>query len=125
LKNSKEIILDSGKKVEIKKLPLKKYAELLQAIQELPKHIGDLDKLTPTQILEKLPFLIGVAYPDIVQVTIIATDLPKEEVEELGLDELTDLFGAFFEVNNYSKVIDNLKKMFARPTAPAQIQKTS
>ena len=124
MKKSIEVKLDD-KKIEVKKLPLRKYAELLGAIQELPKHVGAIGGLTPEQVIEKLPFLVTVAYPDIVSIVQVATDLPKEEIEELGLDELTDIAVAFFEINNYAKVFENIKKISARSTTAQPHQTNS
>jgi hypothetical protein len=114
MKKTIEVKLDS-RIIIVKKLPLGKYAELLKSIQELPKHIPQLSGKTTDEILKELPFLISVALPDIISIFVIATDLKKEEAEDLGLDEAVKLALAIIEVNNYKEVFENLKKALARP----------
>lgn len=109
-----EIQLDS-KKLVVKKLPLGRYAELLRAVKELPKHIQGLDNLENSAIVSKLPNIIADAFPDFVNLITIATDLTKEEVEEMGLDEATKVVLAVIEVNQYREVYENIKKAMARP----------
>lgn len=109
-----EVKLDE-KTVIVKKLPLGKYAELLAAVKELPKHIQGLDTLDNPTIVAKLPQIIAGAFPDFVNIITIATDLKKEEVEELGLDEATNIVLGIIEVNRYREVYENIKKALARP----------
>jgi hypothetical protein len=113
-----EVKLDE-RKVEISKLPIGKYAELLKAIKELPKHIKGLDQKNNEAIFEMLPSLIGESLPDFIDMLTIATPLKKEEIEVLGLDEVTRLILAVIEVNNFKEVYGNIKKALARPEAVA------
>lgn len=105
-----------NKEVTIKKLPLGKYAELLGALDELPKHLGSFDSLSTDALMAQLPKLIAVALPDVIKVVSIATDLTPDEVAELGLDEVVKIVVALIEVNNYKEVIDTIKKLTAQPT---------
>ena len=106
--------LDSGN-VEIAKLPIGKYAELLKAVKELPKHIKGLEKKTNDEIFAMLPALISEALPDFIDILTIATPLKKEQIEEMGLDEITRIVVTVIEVNNFREVYDNIKKVTARP----------
>ncbi len=117
-----EVKLDE-KTVIVKKLPLGKYAELLAAVKELPKHIQGLETLDNPTIVAKLPQIIAGAFPDFVNIITIATDLKKEEVEELGLDEATNIVLGIIEVNKYREVYDNIKKALARPDAKPELKK--
>lgn len=101
--------------IEIARLPLGKYADLLKALKELPKRIPSLANKSNDTILQELPILIGEAFPDFINILTIASPLKKEEVEALGLDEVTRIILAIVEVNNYAEVYENLKKAFARP----------
>lgn len=109
-----EIKLDS-KTITVKKLPIGKYAELLGAVKNLPAHIQNLGNLENATIVAKLPELIAGATPDFIDIVTIATELKKEEVEELGLDEFVKVVLAIVEVNNYREVYENIKKALARP----------
>jgi hypothetical protein len=110
-----QIKLDSGKEVAVKKLPLGKYAELLGALDELPKHLNGFDTKSTDDLVAQLPKLIAVALPDVIKVVSIATDLTAEQVAELGLDEVVKIIVALIEVNNYAEVIETIKKLTARP----------
>lgn len=104
-----------GLEVEVKKLPLGKYAELLGALDELPKHLSGFDTKSTDALMAELPKLIAVALPDVIKIISIATDLTPEQVAELGLDDVVKIITALIEVNNYREVFENIKKLTARP----------
>lgn len=114
MKKTVKVKLDDGKTLEVSKLPLGKYAELLDAIEELPKSISGLDSLDNDTILAQLPKLIAKSLPDFIKIIHIATGMSEEEVEQLGLDEVIDILKAIAEVNNYSKVLDTVKKAWSQ-----------
>ena len=107
------------REIEIKKLPIGRYAELLKSIKELPKHLVGLDKLDKETVLEKIPELLGVATPDLVNIIAIATEIEPEVVLTYGLREITDLLVAIIEVNEYGEVYEKIKKAMAQYGAPA------
>lgn len=109
-----KIQTDSGV-VEVSKLPLGRYAELLKAIKELPKHIAGFQGKTNDQIFDNLPLIIADALPDVIGILEIATPLKKEEIEKMGLDEVTRVVVGIIEVNNYKDVYEQIKKVTARP----------
>lgn len=114
MKKTIEIKLEN-KTVIVEKLALGRYAEVLKKIQELPKHIPGLSGKKGNEIMQQLPYLMGVAYPDIRNILTIGTNLTADEIDELGLDEATKIVIAFYEVNNYSEVFESIKKAMARP----------
>ena len=103
--------------VAIKKLPLGKYVELIKAIKQLPKRIPELSGLSFDEVLNKLPSLIEDAYPDFIEILMIATPLTKEDLESdwFGLSEAVDAILAVVEVNNYREIFEKIKKATARP----------
>lgn len=117
------VILDE-KPLVIKRLPLGKYVELLKSIKELPKHFGELNNKSNEEILKNLPTLISQCMPDIIALVHVSTGIDSEYIEkEMGIDELIDVVGAIFEVNNYAKVYEKIKKAIAHPQP--QIKNTS
>lgn len=110
-----QIVKLDEKDIEIAKLPIGKYAELLKAIKELPKHVKGLENMGNDQILAMLPTIISEGLPDFIEILTIATPLKKEEIEAMGLDEVTRVVLAIVEVNNFREVFDNVKKAMARP----------
>lgn len=121
MKKSIKVELDD-KTIEVTKLPLGKYAEFLGAIKELPKHLEGVENQSVDQILQKLPLILSESLPDAVRLICIITDLKKEEVEALGLDEVSRIVVAFIEVNNYREVYDNVKKALAQPAKQQQLK---
>lgn len=105
----------NGKDVVVKKLALKKYAELLAAFEELPKHLNLIQGKSQDEVLVNLPKLLSTCYPDIVRVIRISTDLTEEEIDAMGLDDFVNLITVSLRVNNYSQIYENIKKMTARP----------
>lgn len=101
--------------VEIKKLAIGKYAELLKALKEIPKKVTGLSGVSNDQILELLPSLIGDSLPEVINVLTIATPLTAEELNEMGLDEIVSIALAVYEVNNYRNIYDQIKKATAQP----------
>jgi len=106
---TKQITIN-GKPLTISELPLKKYVQVLKRLDNIPKALSKLEGLENDKLLELIPNLITEAYPDLVLIVSIATDLPKEDDEELGLNDFTDIIVSLIEVNNYQEVFKKLKK---------------
>lgn len=115
----KTIKLDD-RELTIEKLPIGRYAELLKSLQELPRKFANFEQTPQTQLIEIIPKLVGEALPDVLRIIEIATPLESEEVEKLGLAEVVDILVAIFEVNNYAKVFETIKKVQARPVAKSK-----
>jgi hypothetical protein len=113
----KTIKLENGKVVTVTKLPLKKYVELLKGLQELPKHLSGMEGLTNQELFAKLPDIIADALPDVVRILSIASDLKEDEINELPLDEVIEVFMSIIEENKFAQVYDRLKKATAQPAA--------
>jgi len=103
-----------GRTLEVKKLPLKKYAELLKQLKKLPQHLSNLEGVSNEEIFSMLPEIIADALPDFIGVIEVATELKADEIEELGMDEVVDVILAVFEVNKYAKIYNKLKKTMAQ-----------
>lgn len=110
------IVLEDDRKVVVSKLPLKKYVDVFNAIGKLPEQLDQIAGKSNQEIFTELPSLIATFLPEVARILSVATGLKEEEIMELGLDEATELFVAVIEVNNISKVTDNIKKLTARQT---------
>lgn len=121
MNKTKTVQLD-GKTVTVKKLPLGKYAQLLEAVETLPKSVGGLDGLSNDDIFAQLPKIIAKSLPEIIKIISIASDLPEDEVAGMGLDEVIRMLKAIGEVNNYGEVLDTIKKALANQKLPAKAQ---
>lgn len=102
------------KEIEVEKLPLGKYADLLKALKRFPQKAQGLSTLDNNAIIQMLPELIGDALPDFIAMLEIATPLTKEEIEKLDFYETTQLTLAVFEVNKYKEAYELIKKSLAR-----------
>lgn len=118
--NTKELTFSNGETLSVKKLPLRKYAELLNALDKLPMQLEKLDQSKNEEVLMVLPKVIAGCLDEVISIISIATDLKKEKVEELALDEVVNILLAVVEVNRYSEVYENVKKLFARPVTPTK-----
>ena len=105
-----------GYSIDVEKLPLGKYADLLAAVQELPKHISGIGQISNEQFLLLLPKIISNCYPDIVRIFTVATPLAQEQIENLSLDEAVDVVLAIIEVNKYKAIAGKIKKVLGQTT---------
>lgn len=111
--------------LEVKKLPLGKYADLLKALQKLPAQLNLLSGANQDELIAKIPLVIGESLPDFFGVFKVATDITDQELEEIGLSEAVDIFIAIMEVNQFQEVYQKIKKAVARFQKPEiQGQKT-
>lgn len=104
----------AGQDWPVKKMPLGKYAGVLQALQQLPKQLEGIDSFSVEEIIVRLPNMVADSLPELLRVVSIASGVPEAILESAGLDELTDIVIAIFDVNDVEKVVDNIKKIMAR-----------
>lgn len=102
------------KTIEVSKLPLGKYAELLRALDELPKNLAGIDKIDNDEIVSRIPNIIANALPEFIKIVSIATPLKEDEIVELGLDEVVDVVLAIIEANNYKDIFAKIKNLTAQ-----------
>ena len=106
------------RKVEISKLPIGKYAELMRALQKLPGKLKGVNTTDNSAFFAQLPTIIADNIPEVVDILSIATPLTKADIEGLGLHEVVKIAVAVIEVNQYKDVFDQIKKVTARPEVP-------
>ena len=108
----------------IKKMPLGRYAELFEALNDLPPEITskivDIDKLDINSFVGILPLLLSKSFPNIIKVLSIATGIEVEILKEkCDLEEAIKLVEGIFKVNNYLSVKNALVAAFAKPNMTA------
>mgnify|MGYP003971268447 CR=1 FL=1 len=109
-----------NKTIEVNKLPLGKYAELLKALDELPKKISSLDGLENEEILTKLPIIIADSLPEFIKIICIASPLTEDEVNSISLDEAVDVVLGIIKVNNYQGIFDKIKNLTAQKSVKVE-----
>jgi hypothetical protein len=120
LPNTK-IVQIGEEQIEIKKLPLGKYAELMLALQNVPSSIMSdlqgLDTNDEDKMLQTMFGIFGKAWGQILEILAIGSGLDKDRIEndpDIGLDGGIELFLAIYEVNNLDKVIKQVKNVINR-----------
>lgn len=111
----------ADKKVTINKLPLKKLAETINDLSNLPDELKqtviNLDTLSNEEALAKAPMLIATALPHMAGVVAKASnsdDITEDFLlNECGLDDAIELVEAWIELNNIKGILDRVKKMQA------------
>lgn len=112
----------------VKKLPLGRVINLLNAVQELPKEIANIDKMDESEILQNISTLIAMAIPKFVDVVVEAIDDEKITadtiLEEFGLDNIINTIYLILVVNNVLGIMQTIKKMQAltRPPQAPQLK---
>jgi hypothetical protein len=104
----------NGESFVIRKLALGKYAAILKAMKALPQKINEFGATSNDKIIASLPAMMSDSFPELLEILSIATDIPTEKLEnEFGLDDITVVIKAIFEVNNFAVVKKNLGSLWA------------
>lgn len=107
--------------VVLTKLSIRKMAEVLNGITNLPDELKNsivtLDTLSNDQALAQFPTIIATALPHIAGMVAKACD-SKDITEdflldECGFDDVVELVEAWLELNNIAGILDRVKKMQA------------
>jgi len=129
--------------VAVKKLPLGRAVELSHVIESIPARLQEIkdnpkvqeflkdfdpDKMDPTEfgtiLVEFLPLLTNIALDLVIELLAVGTGLEEDLLEQIGLDEATELLVAIFEVNNIKAIWGNFQKLQAmfRQAKPEQVE---
>jgi len=112
-------IIINGKEVIIKKLVLGKYALIMKALKKLPEKLGSFGEISNEKIITALPSMIADSLPEIIEILSIATDVPAKELEDTyGLDDVTEVIKAIFEINNFEIVKKNMENLWKTAKTP-------
>lgn len=126
--NSKTLTVKTeGGDVVVRKLALGDYAALLRAMNRLPSEIGkfvqanDAESLKNNETLFKhLPAIIADAIPEFAEVLAVASDKDAKFYLDGDLADALEVFGAALQLNDYSRILNTLKKMTARKAPEAK-----
>ncbi|WP_033829094.1 hypothetical protein [Bacillus andreraoultii] len=112
------VVYIGDEKVEIKKLPLGKYAELMLALKNIPsdviKDLESIDAENEDMAIQAVFGLFGKAWGQVLDILSIGSGIDRERLEndpEIGLDVGVELFLAIYEVNNLESVVKNVKNL--------------
>lgn len=121
LPKSKIVVIGDNEKIEIKKLPLGKYAQLMLALKNMPTSVmSELQAIDTTDndaTIQTLFGLFGQAWGQILEIISIGSGIDADRLENdeaIGLDGGVELLLAIYEVNNLDKVIAQVKNAINR-----------
>lgn len=115
--------------VKIRKMPLSDYAELLKALDNLPKslisYFKDIDnkqlsKMTNMDYVALLPSILSTSWNDLIAVVAVPTDKDAEFIAKLDFADAVDVVAGILELNNLPRIMAAVKKMLALELNPAQ-----
>lgn len=120
---SQVITLSDNKQLEIRKLPLRKYGELMLALQGVFKELmNEFDGVDTDQIVERLPMLISNHLPEaagLVEVGTFGQVSANELLDERGLDDAILIVTTIVMVNDVANIAAQIKKAMAAFKKPA------
>lgn len=113
--------------VKIYKLPIKKYIQVLKTFDDIPQIIlgkafpeTDLGSIFQTlKTLDKngLLALVGRLLATVPDEALNAIsellDIPREQLDEMGLNEITEILIAFWEINDMTDFFTNARRLMA------------
>ncbi len=88
--------------------------------EEGAEKIEAADEVTNEQMIEaifQLPSILTKHWGDLVELLAIASGLPKDDIEQLDLDEATTVVMAVVEVNNFFGIGNRYKELLFRKEA--------
>lgn len=112
------------KEYKITKMPLGRYAIVLEAIDELPpevtKELAGIDKISTEAFIGKLPVLLAKSFPKIIKALSGATGISEDTLNnEFDLADGMKLLKAVFEVNDFNAVKNAFVATFQKKEATA------
>lgn len=113
------IVKIENKEIEITKLPIGKYPEIIRLGKDIFSYFSKFDKIDNATVVAELPDLIEKNIPAFVKLLSIATPLTEEELQKQGLFEFVELTMAVIEINKYVDIYNRIKKVSARPEQTA------
>lgn len=116
--------------VQVHKMPLKDYAELLRALKNLPQIIAkftdkdvNIDSLSETETLDLIRDLLIESWDDLIAIVAVPTDKDAEFLGRLDGADAIDVIDAILELNDIMRIVAAVKKILARRAKMAQAQK--
>lgn len=105
--------------VEVHKMPLSDYAELLRALDKLPKKIGDIvgtdiKSMDTAAVLQLIPGILADSWSDIAALLAVPTNQDAAFLLKLDGADSLDVIDAILELNDFVRIANAVKKMLAR-----------
>lgn len=119
-----QIVTIAGKEVEVRKLTLRKIANLFSVVEGIPDEFLNQtgESVSNAEFLRKLPTLIVEILPKYANLASETLDnqVTGEDIENADFDEVFDLVEAFLRVNDIPKIMERVGKVTALATGSAK-----
>lgn len=115
----------NNKEIEIKAIPIKRYAELLEVLEKVPELIEEITNTDNDKVVAKLPNFITQNLNEFIKIVSIGTGITIEEAGELSLMEIVKAVQEVIAVNQFAEVWTELKKvipLIMRPTVKKPVE---
>lgn len=118
----------------INKLPLGKYAELLERLDTLPEEISeifleidiDVENKNNSQWVRVLPKLLAKAFPQTIEIISFSSGIPQKVlIDECGLAEVIEILETVWETNDFDIVKNKLASVFQKVAKNKQDEKVA
>lgn len=115
--------------INVHKMPLRDYAELLRALENLPaifsKFTGqdvDLKKMSDSETFDMVRDVLIESWDDLIKLIAVPTDKDAEFLGSLDGPDGIDVIDAILELNDIPRIIASVKKIWARRAKMLQPQ---
>lgn len=108
--------------IEIRRMPLKDYAELLRVLENVPEKVMQifdgfddekLNQMSNMDFMKMLPVALAESWEDIIGVVAVPTDKDAEFLGKLDLADAVDVVTTILELNDIHRIISAVKKIVA------------
>lgn len=110
--------------VEVHRMPLKDYAELLRALKNLPGIISkftddknDVKDFKDAELFELIRDVLIESWDDLIDVIAVPTNKTGDELGLLDGADAIDVIDAILELNDIVRIVNAVKKISARAQA--------
>ncbi|MBU9714416.1 hypothetical protein [Evansella tamaricis] len=116
MKDVKKVTV-AGQKVEIRKFTMRKFAELMLALEHLPGKLKgqftkeELESFSNEQLLTKFPLLFATAQDDVFELVSVASGVDKELLNNADPVEFMGVIETILELNNVKAIVDKVKNL--------------
>jgi len=125
METTKKVQTGAGE-VTVKKLALYDYSEFFRALKKLPAEVGKFGDMDRDKILAIFPEILAESFGDFVGILAVVTDKDEKffESPQFDLADALDIVDVALELNDYSKIVNTVKKIIARGKANSAQQES-
>lgn len=105
----------NGEEVEVKKIPMRRFAALAGTLGSLPTIVKDIfadgAEVDTSNLLEKAPMILMELGDTAPEFLAVASDVELEKILDGGIDDFLALLQGVLAVNNFDVIMGYLKNL--------------